>query len=103
MFMQKIRFLQLLYCLKITSKFFIKNFKIINCGKFIGTRKTIFSAKINITLGWIYKKSVIFLTIPYLTCFSSEPPNKYRKLVFADILGDVYGLEASSRIYPHGT
>ena len=56
MFMQKIRFLQLLYCLKITSKISIKIFKIINCGKIIGVRKAIFSVKIYITLGYIYIK-----------------------------------------------
>ena len=52
--MQKIRFLQLLYCLKIISKVFIKVFENINCGKIIEVRKAIFSVKIYITLGYIY-------------------------------------------------
>ena len=56
MFMQKNRFLQLLYCLKITSKISIKILKIINCGKIIGVRKAFFSVKIYITLGYIYIK-----------------------------------------------
>ena len=40
--MQKFRSLHLLYCLKITSKFFVKIRKSINWGKFLGVRKAIF-------------------------------------------------------------